>query len=127
MKLVIPAVTLVLLSACSSQPASESGTANQSATSSTATVLEFSGLRGQTMTVEEFLKSCQRSSGFNFTYTSATQAALAAKSMQFAGKERVPADEFPQFLDEELKRVGFTSQRTGPEHLRVLLIEPRSG
>jgi hypothetical protein len=123
MKLVIPAVTLVLLSACSSQP--HSGAQSQHAASSTATTLDFSGLREQTMTVEQFLKTCQRISGYSFTYTSATQTALAAKSMRFEGQERVPTAEFPEFLAVELGRVGFASERAGPEHLRVFLIQQR--
>ena len=126
MKPVVLALALLLVSSCSSQP--EAGSATQSAaeSSAAASVLDFSGLRDQPMNVEEFVKSCQRISGFNFTYTSATQTALASKSMAFSGDEHVPAAGFPKFLEAQLKRVGFTSERVGPEHLRTFLIQPRS-
>ncbi len=126
MKLVTLAVLLAPLSACHTQPAQGREIEAQPATSETTMVLDFSGLREQSMTVEEFVKACQRVSGFNFTYTESTQAAMNAKSMRILGSDQVAVTEFGSFLNAQLQDSGFTCERIGPDHLRVFSIQPRA-
>lgn len=87
---------------------------------------DFSRFR-EPQPAEEFVRACQQQSGFNFTYSQATQQALAAKTVRIDGTGRVMPTEFETFLRAEMERAGFTCKRTGPEHLRVILVEPRAG
>jgi hypothetical protein len=126
MKSVIFPLSLVLLSACHTR-SQESREPVQAplAAESTAPELDFSDFQDRSMTVEEFVKACQERRGFNFMYTESTQSAMRAKSLRLAGPERVPASEFGGFLAAQLGGCGFTCEPVGPEHLHVLLIQPR--
>jgi hypothetical protein len=119
------AILLVLVPACASQ--AEQPVAANAPTSPSAAVLDFSGLEGRSMTAEEFLKECQRISGRNFTYAGSTAAALSHASLRVTGTAQVADSEVVRFVDAQLATCGFECAPVGPEHLRVLLVQPRTG
>lgn len=126
MKLGTLALTVVLVPACRTQSEKEPEPVREPlATGQPASDLDFSAYQDRSMTVEEFVKTCQQVSGFNFTYTESTQTAMNAASLRLDGPDRVPAPEFGTFLSTQLARCGFTCEPVGPEHLHVLLIQPR--
>lgn len=117
----------VLLPACrtSSDAAPEPASA-AAANAPSPDALDFSPYRDQELTAERFLQVCQGVAGWNFTYTESTRAALSAQSVSLAGTDRVPAAEFERFLAARLEACGFTCERVGPEHLKVILVKPRA-
>ena len=119
------AIVLVCLSACAS-PSTEPVPTPEPA-SSAAAVLDFSGLEGRSMSADEFLKECQRISGRNFTYAGSTAAALSQASLRVTGTARVADAEVARFVNAQLATCGFECAPVGPEHLRVLLVQPRAG
>jgi hypothetical protein len=121
------ALALVLvLSPMACHTADTPPTAPPTAATKADTAYDFSRFR-EPQPAEEFVRVCQQESGFNFTYSQATQQALATTRVQIEGTGRVMPTEFESFLRAELGRAGFTCKRTGPEHLRVLLVETRAG
>jgi hypothetical protein len=127
MKLVTTVLVLVFLSACRTRPAeSPEPILAPLPADEAATLVDFSALQGKSMTVEEFVRVCQRLSGFNFTYTETTAEAMGTTSLRLAGPDRVPVPEFGNFLDAQLQGCGFTCERIGPEHLRVFLVQTRA-
>jgi hypothetical protein len=124
MEIVIPA--LVLLAACQTQPAR----APQSAVESPHPVVtpEAMGdleLPEGPMNIAEFLIACQTAAGVNFTYSKATSTSLLGTELRFDAVTHVPASEVPAFITSTLNAHGFTMRLVGPEHLHVLLVEPK--
>ena len=124
MKLLLTAVVIPLLAACqtrtaeSSTPRSEPNTTQEHPTG-----LQLSAHDAESMNIEEFVKACQKVSGFNFTYTKDTAEAMEATPLNLKGATHVAALELPTFLATTLEAHGFTSKHIGPEHLNVVLIE----
>jgi len=126
MKYAVLVFALALLPACRTGQETERKPAPESlATDQRTSELDFSAWKERSMTVEEFVKVCQQVSGFNFTYADSTRVAMNATSLRFDGPDRVPVGEFGTFLTAQLGRCGFTCGPVGPEHLRVLLVQPR--
>jgi len=126
MKSAVLAFALALLPACRAQPNTKPQPAPEPlAAEKPTSELDFSAYQDRSMTVEEFVKACQQVSGFNFTYAESTKTAMNAASLRLDGPDRVPVAEFGPFLSAQLARCGFTCRPVGPEHLRVILVEPR--
>lgn len=126
MKLALPA--LLLLAACQSQPTQ----APQSIAEKPQPVAAFKAtgdldLAAGPMNVAEFLRTCQEPAGINFTYSKATSTALLGTELRFDAATHVPAGEVPAFITSTLDAHGFAIKPVGPEHLRVLLVEPKHG
>jgi hypothetical protein len=119
------AIVLVCLSACAS-PSADPVTAPVPASSSAAR-LDFTGLEGRSMSAEEFLKECQRISGCNFTYAGSTAAALSQVSLRVTDTAQVADADVARFVNAQLATCGFECAPVGPEHLRLLLMQPRAG
>ncbi len=125
--LLVSIPVLAIVSACRSAPDAAPGSAARPTSSAPAQdALDFSPYRNETLTAEGFLKVCQGVSGWNFTYTESTRAALSAQSVSLADTDRIPAAEFERFLAAHLDACGFMCERVGPEHLRVILVKPRA-
>jgi hypothetical protein len=128
MKLALPALVLVpFVAACQTRPAVEAPQ-SVAATPQPAAAFTASGnldLATGSMNVEDFLHACQESAGLNFTYTKSTRTALLGATLRFDQATHVPASEAPAFITSTLAAHGFTVKPIGPEHLRVLLIEPK--
>jgi hypothetical protein len=90
-------------------------------------VIDLTACVGKSLTLEEFVKTCQAASGFSFTYTEDTQHALAATSLRLFGDPRIESEQFEGFLGAQLGPNGFECKRIGPEHLHVYLIQRRAG
>lgn len=113
--------------ACVSQPPSPPEPVQASASAaSMPTVIDFSAYDGRTMSVEEFVKACQKLSDINFTYSESTQVALSSESMSMSGSQRIPAADFEGFLTTTLGSKGFELKHLGPAHLNVILIQRRA-
>lgn len=126
MKFAALALALVLFPACRTQSGKRPDSARETQAAEQPTSdLDFSAYLERSMTVEEFVRVCQQVSGFNFTYTESTKTAMGAASLRLDGPDRVPFPEFESFLAVHLGRCGFTCSPVGPEHLRVLLVQPR--
>jgi hypothetical protein len=126
MKLAIPAV--VLIAACQTQPAE----APQSVAEAPHAVSAFKAtgdldLAAGPMTVADFLSACQTAAGVNFTYSKPTSTAMLSTELQFDTATHVPASNVPEFITSTLDAHGFAIKPIGPEHLRVLLVEPKRG
>lgn len=118
---------LAAVSACRTAPdAAPGATAQPSSSTPSPDALDFSAYRAEPLTAEAFLKVCQGVSGWNFTYTESTRAALASRTVSLSDVRSVPAVEFERFLAARLGTCGFTCERIGPEHLKVLLVQPRA-
>ena len=88
-------------------------------------VIELPGDAEHPVSLQTLVEISQKASGWNFTYTQETADALRASSVRPFGSKRVPAADFPAFLDVLLAVNGFHCEPIGPERLRVLLITPR--
>jgi hypothetical protein len=88
--------------------------------------IDLAASAGREMTVEQFVKTCQVASGFNFTWGPDTDTALKASSVRLSEQQHVTSTEFPGYLETTLASAGFTCKRVGPEHLRVYLVERRA-
>jgi hypothetical protein len=119
------AIVLVFLSACASSSADP--VATPASTNVSVARLDFTGLEGRSMSADEFLKECQRISGRNFTYAGSTAAALSQASLRVAGTARIADADVARFVNAQLATFGFECAPVGPEHLRVLLVQPRAG
>ena len=128
-------MALFLLAGCHKEtpappPPTPATAASASAPAANATTeYEFGSddLNGPAMTLEDFLKTCEKQSGMNFTYAADTKQELSTTKLQIFGKKRVRSDEFEKFLGTMLEINGFQAEHIGPEHLHVLLVKRRVG
>jgi hypothetical protein len=120
--------TLMLVAACQS-PAAE---APRPGAEAPRPVVAFKSdgdldLRVGPMTVAELLNACQTAAGVNFTYSKPTSTAMLSTELRFETATHVPASNVPGFITSTLDAHGFAIKPIGPEHLRVLLVEPKRG
>lgn len=74
----------------------------------------------------DFLHACQRASGRNFTWTSATDERLNDTAFEGPARVEVPASELDAWLATTLARHGFTLSPVGPKRLNVWLVAASS-
>lgn len=126
MKLLSPALLALALAACAhTAPRSEAPEKPSSAPANPApaeVVLEIPGDAEHPTSLQTLLEISQKASGWNFTYTQETAEALRASSVRPFGAKRIPAADFPAFLDILLTINGFHCEPIGPERARVLLV-----
>jgi hypothetical protein len=131
MKLLSPALLALTLAACAhtsarsaapEKPSSAPPNPAPASPAPTEVVLEIPGDAEHPTSLQTLLEISQKASGWNFTYTQETAEALRASSLRPFGTKRVPAADFPAFLDILLTINGFHCEPIGPEHARVLLI-----
>lgn len=124
----IPMLSLLALglAACAHVPRPDTAQA-QAQSPAREIVIEFPARENGPVTLQEFVQTCQKASGWNFTYTLDTDQALRAKSLQVFGAKRVASAEFPAYVETLLASNGFECKPIGPERLHVLLISPSKG
>jgi hypothetical protein len=116
-----PALLALGLAACAHVPRPDTAQA-QSPSAAREIVLEFPAPGKGPVTLQEFVQTCQKASGWNFTYTLETDQALRAKSLQVSGVKRVASADFPGYVETLLASNGFECKPIGPERVHVLLI-----
>lgn len=124
MKFLASALVLLAGASCATKPADSPVV--ESAPAAGAEIVDLTEFEGQAMSVEQFLKVCQRASGRNFTYTDATRGELEQRKVAFTGAGRMTAAEFDLYFAARMSACGFLTKPIGPEHLRVYLVEPRA-
>ncbi|MSR64003.1 MAG: hypothetical protein EXS08_16390, partial [Planctomycetes bacterium] len=86
-------------------------------------ILNFSEDPASQLTLLDFVKLCQESTGFNFTYDSSTEGALKTAKVVMLGSKRIPKDGFYEFFQIQLFLNEFVCIEIGPPHIRVILIQ----
>ncbi len=115
---------LLVISSCATKPAATP--ALESTPVERAATVDLTELEGQEMSVEQFLKVCQRASGRNFTYTDSTRAKLEQSRLATTGAGLMTDADFDIYFAARMSVCGFQTKTIGPEHLRVYLVEPRA-
>jgi len=126
MKLLPAALLALTLAACSNTPRQAANPAPADS-APREIVLQFPGHENAPVTLQEFVQTCQKASGWNFTFTQATDEALRARSLQVFGEKRIPSAEFQGFLEVLFSTNGFECKPIGPERMHVLLISQAKG
>ncbi|MDF1801081.1 MAG: secretin N-terminal domain-containing protein [Planctomycetota bacterium] len=73
--------------------------------------------------LEQFVKLCQEATGFNFTYTTETQALLAQQQVRLLGTKRIPKRDFYSWFQIMMVINNFACVEIGPVHLSVIQIQ----
>jgi general secretion pathway protein D len=76
----------------------------------------------ESLTLEQFVKSCQEVTGYNFTYTKETASQLAGLKLRMFGSKRIPKADFYSFFQIMMIINDFVCSKIGPEHISVVLI-----
>lgn len=94
-------------------------------------VLNFDETGGaDALTLEQFVKHCQEVTGFNFTYTQETAAALGRLPLRMYGSKTIPKADFYQFFQIMMIINDYVCTKMGPDHLAVIQIQsvtPQAG
>ncbi|MSR64021.1 MAG: hypothetical protein EXS08_16480, partial [Planctomycetes bacterium] len=86
-------------------------------------ILNFSEAVGEQLPLLDFVKLCQESTGFNFTYDSTTEGALKTAKVVMLGTKRIPKSEFYDFFQIQLFINDFVCLEVGPPQIKVILIQ----
>lgn len=77
--------------------------------------------------LETLTKFCSDYTGINFTYDDATGQSLKGQKVRMFGLKKVPKEDFYNFFQILMFINDFVCTEVGPEHLRVVVVQPLSG
>jgi general secretion pathway protein D len=88
-------------------------------------ILNFAepGPTGTGMTLQDFVKVCQKATGINFTYNTDTAGLLQSGHLLMYGEKRVAKEDFYTFFQIMMIINDFVCSKIGPDHLAVVVIE----
>jgi len=86
-------------------------------------ILNFSEAAGEQLPLLDFVKLCQESTGYNFTYDTTTEGALKNAKVVMLGTKRIPKSAFYDFFQIQLFINDFVCLEVGPPQIRVILIQ----
>jgi len=78
------------------------------------------------LTLEQFVKICQETTGQNFTYSEETRPLLKQKKLRMFGQKRIPKADFYSFFQIMMIINDFVCSKIGPDHLAVIVISSMS-
>ncbi len=89
-------------------------------------VLNFEEPSGddQGVNLQTLTKICQQATGINFTYDAQIQTQLDTTTVLMFGIKRIPKEDFYNFFQILMFINNFVCAEVGPEHLRVVVIQP---
>lgn len=74
--------------------------------------------------LETLTKFCSVYTGINFTYDDATGQSLKGEKVRMFGLKKVPKEDFYNFFQILMFINNFVCTEVGPEHLRVVVVQP---
>ena len=75
------------------------------------------------LTLEQFVKLCQQTTGINFTYDTDTAGRLGAEWVRMYGPKVIPKNEFYSFFQIIMIINNYVCSPIGPEHLAVVVVQ----
>lgn len=90
-------------------------------------ILNFSEDQNNGLTLEQFVKSCQQTTGMNFVISKQSAQALAQERVRMFGTKRIPKSDFYSFFQIIMFINDFACIEVGPSPLSVIVVQPIGG
>jgi general secretion pathway protein D len=90
-------------------------------------ILNFSEDQNNGLTLEQFVKSCEQTTGINFVISKQSAQALAQERVRMFGTKRIPKKDFYAFFQIIMFINDFACIEVGPTPLSVVVVQPIGG